>query len=69
MRLILLLFATAFVLNACSCGSSKCEKKTCKDFKTQQEAQAVYDSDKKCYSNLDRDNDGVACEELSKKDK
>lgn len=68
MRLFFLILA-AFVLNACSCGSSKCEKKTCKDFKTQQEAQTAYESDKKCYNNLDRDNDGTACEELSKKDK
>jgi hypothetical protein len=51
-------------LSSCTCGSSPCEKKNCSDFKTQKEAQKAYDSDKECYKNLDKDNDGIACESL-----
>jgi hypothetical protein len=58
-----LLFITAVILLA-SCGGSPCENKKCKDFKTQAEAQDKYESDKDCYKNLDKDNDGKACENL-----
>ncbi len=53
----------AFALSLAACGSP-CEKKNCSDFKTQQEAQETFDSDKDCYKNLDRDDDGKACESL-----
>lgn len=36
----------------------------CSDFKTQPEAQAVYEQDTSDPHNLDNDNDGVACESL-----
>jgi len=58
----LLIIATVFVF--ASCGGSPCEKKGCKDFKTQEEAQEMYESDKDCYKNLDKDGDGEACESL-----
>ena len=46
-----------------SCTSeSNCESKKCADFSNQAEAQAAFDGDKSCYSNLDRDNDNIACE-------
>jgi hypothetical protein len=61
-KLIFLFFAASML----ACGNSPCEKKTCKDFKTQKEAQKTYESDKDCYKNLDRDNDGSACEDLPK---
>lgn len=35
----------------------------CEDFATQEEAQAVYNQDPSDPNNLDRDNDGLACEE------
>ncbi|WP_264564709.1 excalibur calcium-binding domain-containing protein [Flavobacterium sp. N3904] len=43
-----------------------CPTKTCGDFSSQAQAQSAYDSDKKCYKNLDADGDGIACENLSK---
>ncbi|MFN8256942.1 MAG: excalibur calcium-binding domain-containing protein [Bacteroidales bacterium] len=60
----ILLFCLAIA--ACGGNAKPCKSKKCKDFKTQQEAQKAYDSDKDCYKNLDKDNDGVACEDLPK---
>lgn len=48
-------------------SSANCPTKTCGDFKTQPQAQAVYDSNRNCYKNLDADKDGIACENLPKK--
>ncbi|MEL1255977.1 excalibur calcium-binding domain-containing protein [Flavobacterium sp. DGU38] len=45
-------------------SNSNCPTKTCKDFATQAQAQAAYDSNKKCYKNLDGDGNGKACESL-----
>jgi hypothetical protein len=45
-------------------SSSNCPTKTCADFKTQAQAQAAYDSNRKCYKNLDGDGNGKACESL-----
>lgn len=64
MKKLIVLSALAAIL--ASCGGSPCEKKNCKDFKTQEEAQKVYESDKDCYKNLDKDGDGKACESLPK---
>lgn len=47
-----------------SCGQEPCEKKNCKDFKSQRDAQEAYDEDPDCYKNLDKDDDGIACESL-----
>ena len=63
-HLLILLFAVGIL----SCGGSPCEKKKCNDFKTQEEAQKTFDSDKDCYKNLDKDNDGEACESLKSED-
>ena len=63
-RLLIVIFIAGFW----ACGGSPCEKKKCSDFKTQKEAQEVYESDKDCYKNLDKDNDGKACESLPKGD-
>jgi hypothetical protein len=54
-------------LAACGGSSKPCKSKKCKDFKTQQEAQETFESDKDCYKNLDKDNDGIACEDLPDK--
>jgi hypothetical protein len=43
-----------------------CPTKTCGDFSSQAQAQSTYNSNKKCYKNLDADGDGIACENLSK---
>lgn len=48
-------------------SSANCPTKTCGDFKTQPQAQSVYDSNRNCYKNLDADKDGIACENLPKK--
>jgi hypothetical protein len=61
------LLALFLIVSVFSCGKSPCVKHTCKDFKTQKEAQKVYDSDRNCYKNLDRDGDGKACEDLPEK--
>lgn len=45
-------------------SNSNCPTKTCADFATQAQAQAAYNSNKKCYKNLDRDGNGKACESL-----
>ncbi|WP_281232380.1 excalibur calcium-binding domain-containing protein [Flavobacterium gelatinilyticum] len=50
--------------NSSSGSNSDCPTKTCASFKTRAEAQAVYDSNRKCYKNLDADGDGRACESL-----
>jgi hypothetical protein len=47
-------------------SNSNCPTKTCGDFSTQAQAQATYNSNKKCYKNLDADGDGIACENLPK---
>lgn len=38
--------------------------KSCKDFKTQKEAQAYFNAKKPGHKRLDRDKDGIACEKL-----
>ncbi len=63
---LLPLLILAIGLASCGGSSSPCKSKKCKDFKTQKEAQKTYESDKKCYKNLDKDGDGVACEDLPK---
>jgi hypothetical protein len=43
-------------------GSALAADQNCSDFDTQQEAQAVYEQDTSDPNGLDRDDDGVACE-------
>ncbi|WP_394773455.1 calcium-binding protein [Flavobacterium sp.] len=45
-------------------SSSNCPTKTCGDFANRSQAQAAFDSNKKCYKNLDSDGDGIVCENL-----
>ena len=59
-----LLLIVLIVLISCS-DDSNCESKKCSDFATQSEAQSMYNSDRNCYENLDADDDGIACENLS----
>ncbi len=49
---------------ACGGNDQPCQTKHCRDFKTQKAAQAAYESDPDCYADLDRDHDGIACEDL-----
>lgn len=50
------------LLIAMSCeDSSDCDS-NCSDFSSQAAAQAAFDANRSCLSNLDRDNDGIACE-------
>lgn len=66
MKKILLLFLC--LLAGVRCGSdnnSGCPDRTCSDYATQAQAQAAYDADPDCLSELDHDNDGLACEHLS----
>ncbi|MCV9930435.1 excalibur calcium-binding domain-containing protein [Flavobacterium sp. LS1R49] len=48
-------------------NATDCPTKTCGDFSTQAQAQSTYNSNKKCYKNLDADGDGIARENLPKK--
>ncbi len=53
-----------------SCSSSEqvnapgpCRDTNCADYISQASAQAAYEADPECRNDLDRDNDGIACEE------
>jgi hypothetical protein len=61
--LFLGLFILVFFIS-CEETENSCEKKTCSDFATQGEAQAYFNSNPDCYSNLDIDNDNIPCENL-----
>lgn len=41
-----------------------CVDTNCADYSSQAAAQAAFDADPECRNDLDRDNDGIACEEL-----
>ena len=43
--------------------SSGCIDTNCSDYTSQAAAQAAFDADPECRSDLDADNDGIACEE------
>ncbi|MEP3211158.1 MAG: excalibur calcium-binding domain-containing protein [Maribacter sp.] len=57
----LMLIIISTVIISCT-NDSNCASKNCSGFSTQAEAQSTFDSDRDCYSNLDRDNDNIACE-------
>ena len=59
--LVLMFIIISMVIISCT-NDSNCASKNCSDFSTQVEAQSTFDSDRDCYSNLDRDNDNIACE-------
>lgn len=61
-KIIISLFCLTLLIFSCS--EEPCEKKNCKDFKYQKDAQEAFDANPECYKNLDKDNDGVACENL-----
>lgn len=60
--LIMLFLMLTLSLSCTSDSESPCAKKNCSDFASQAEAQSTFDGNKTCYSNLDRDKDGIACE-------
>jgi len=56
------------LVTALSCSSSsdtekECPEANCRNYTTQQEAQAAFDSDRDCFAALDNDSDGLACED------
>ncbi|MEO9512143.1 MAG: excalibur calcium-binding domain-containing protein [Flavobacteriaceae bacterium] len=60
---LMLFFMILLSLISCTTeNESSCAEKNCSDFSTQEEAQSTFESNRACYSNLDRDNDGIACE-------
>ncbi len=61
----ILLVLIIFIIGMSCTDTSDCESKTCSDFSTQPEAQLIFDRDRSCYENLDADDDGIACENLS----
>lgn len=60
--LLLLFLMLAMPVSCTNDGDAPCPDKNCSDFSTQNEAQSTFEQNKSCYSNLDRDNDGIACE-------
>jgi len=55
-----------FIVACCSSSSDKekeCPEANCKNYTTQQQAQAAFDADSDCFAALDNDNDGLACED------
>jgi hypothetical protein len=44
-------------------ASSDCKDKNCANYTSQTAAQAAFDADPACRNDLDRDKDGIACEE------
>ena len=66
---MLFIFAFIALSSIISCSDSgepgsNCPTKTCADFTSQAQAQTTYDSNRKCYKNLDGDGNGKACESL-----
>ncbi len=60
---LMVLFVMLLIVISCTSNDeSPCDEKNCSDFSSQEEAQSTFESDRGCYSNLDRDNDGIACE-------
>src|SRR5215210_3891892 len=65
MILALLTFSSMFVCISVSAHKAEAQNIfNCSSFATQEEAQAVYNSDPSDPNNLDGDNDGIACEDL-----
>jgi len=75
--LSLILFHIIFIQLATSCSesedsivetidpdsSSDCRDTNCANYTSQTAAQAAFDADPECRNDLDRDGDGIACEE------
>ena len=62
--MLCILCLTTFFFVSCEETENSCEKKKCSDFKTQSEAQAYFNRNPDCNSNLDIDDDKIPCENL-----
>ena len=56
------ILVTGMILMVLACESSSDCDSNCSDYASQTAAQATFDADRNCHANLDRDNDGIACE-------
>ena len=66
MKNINILFLVFFLIICCSKSeetSSNCADTNCANYTSQAAAQADFDANPECRNDLDRDNDGIACEE------
>ncbi len=63
--LILISLSLVSIISCSDTSDDDCPTRTCSDFSSQAEAQSTFDADISCYRNLDADNDGIACENLS----
>lgn len=63
--LILPLCMMLLILFSCSGDEDKtpCRDTNCANYSSQNTAQAAFEADPECRNDLDRDNDGIACEE------
>tara|TARA_B100000508_G_C11465074_1_gene281290 strand:+ start:1358 stop:1669 length:312 start_codon:yes stop_codon:yes gene_type:complete len=61
--ILLIVFPLLLISGACNKDES-CSNTNCADYSTQAAAQTDFDSDRDCHSDLDSDNDGIACEHL-----
>jgi len=50
-------------INPGSSSNTPCIDTNCADYTSRAAAQAAFDADPECRGDLDRDNDGIACEE------
>ncbi|GAA5037826.1 hypothetical protein GCM10011506_35970 [Marivirga lumbricoides] len=66
---ILIVICSIFILLSCQVeDKEQCPTSKCSDYTTQQDAQAAFNANRLCYSDLDSDNDGTACEHLPSRD-
>ncbi len=61
--LLIIIFSCSASEHINDSNSSFCRDTNCANYTSQAAAQAAYDADPECRNDLDRDNDGIACEE------
>ena len=63
----LLMLALVSILGIEACNpESDCPTRKCSDYNSQAQAQQEFNENPSCLENLDSDNDGIPCENLSK---
>ncbi|MBW8241880.1 MAG: excalibur calcium-binding domain-containing protein [Allomuricauda sp.] len=60
--LILAILIASISISCTNESNTPCVKKNCFDFSSRAEAQSTFETNRSCYANLDRDKDGIACE-------
>lgn len=63
MRLFIMFFMLCFFVGCTKGGAVDCKDTNCANYTSQSAAQAAFNADPECRNDLDRDKDGIACEE------